>query len=109
FAEQPFNQSTMISRILPRQLSTARAAVSSKSQPAAAPVSKRAPADVNEIAAVRAGAAPASKGKVLMLLPENGSDPSETAIPYAVLKAAGHDVVFATASGKPSQVDTLSF
>jgi putative intracellular protease/amidase len=76
---------------------------------AGAPRVMRAPVDVNEIAAVRAGGAPARKGKVLMLLPENGSDPSETAIPYAMLKAAGYDVVFATASGKASKVDTLSF
>lgn len=46
---------------------------------------------------------------VLVLLPEDGSDPSEVAIPWAIFRGAGLEVVFATRSGRRSQPDTLSF
>lgn len=42
---------------------------------------------------------------VLMPLPEYGFDPSESAIPWGRLTQAGHKVVFATPTGKPSNAD----
>jgi putative intracellular protease/amidase len=63
---------------------------------------------VGRTAPVTSTSAPTSKGKVLILLPENGGDPSETAMPYDELRRAGYEVVFATASGKMSQLDTLA-
>jgi protease I len=40
-----------------------------------------------------------------MLLPDRGFDPTESAIPWRVLRAAGHSVHFATESGKPGRAD----
>ena len=96
--------------MITRSRGTLPVSVPPQSTPRPAPqVAPRPRAQASEIAAVRAGAAPPSKGKVLMLLPENGSDPSETAVPYAMLKAAGYQVVFATASGKASKLDMLAY
>src|SRR5688500_574663 len=49
-----------------------------------------------------------SKGRILVLLAEDGNDPGETAIPVEMLKDAGYEVVFATRSGRASKPDTLS-
>lgn len=43
--------------------------------------------------------------RVLMLLPESDYDPTETAVPWAALTAAGHEVVFATPKGVPAFAD----
>jgi putative intracellular protease/amidase len=44
---------------------------------------------------------------VLMPLPATDFDPTEVAVTWQVLSAAGHDVVFATPSGQPGQADDL--
>ena len=44
---------------------------------------------------------------VLMPLPACDFDPTEVAVSWQVLSAAGHDVVFATPSGQVSQADDL--
>ena len=44
---------------------------------------------------------------VLMPLPDRDFDPTETAVPWKLLKEAGHDVVFATASGAAGAADPL--
>ena len=44
---------------------------------------------------------------VLMPLPAADFDPTEAAVSWQVLTAAGHDVVFATPSGHPGQADDL--
>jgi putative intracellular protease/amidase len=44
---------------------------------------------------------------VLMPLPAADFDPTEVAVSWQVLAAAGHDVVFATPSGQPGQADDL--
>ena len=44
---------------------------------------------------------------VLMPLPACDFDPTEVAVTWQVLSAAGHDVVFATPSGQPGQADDL--
>ncbi len=77
--------------------------------PIIAPKASARPPQVDRMDPIRESPRAASKGKVLILLPENGNDPGETAIPYARFKQAGYDVVFATASGKAGHPDTLSF
>lgn len=42
---------------------------------------------------------------ILMPLPSRDFDPSETGIPWRVLSAAGHDIVFATPDGAPGAAD----
>ena len=44
---------------------------------------------------------------VLMPLPASDFDPTEVAVSWQVLSAAGHDVVFATPSGQPGRADDL--
>ena len=44
---------------------------------------------------------------VLMPLPARDFDPTEVAVTWQVLTAAGHDVVFATPSGQPGVADDL--
>jgi protease I len=48
--------------------------------------------------------------RVLMLLPDEDFDPTESAVPWKVLAGAGHRVHFATATGRPGRADrrTLS-
>lgn len=43
--------------------------------------------------------------KVLMLLPAQDYDPTESAVPWGALRAAGHEVVFATPKGDPAYAD----
>lgn len=43
--------------------------------------------------------------RVLMLLPQSDYDPTESAIPWATLTRAGHEVVFATPDGAPAYAD----
>lgn len=43
--------------------------------------------------------------KVLMLLPAQDYDPTEAAVPWGALRAAGHEVVFATPKGDPAYAD----
>jgi putative intracellular protease/amidase len=45
---------------------------------------------------------------ILMPLPSEGFEPTEAAVPWKHLRAAGIDVVFATADGKPAQCDPLA-
>ena len=42
---------------------------------------------------------------VLMLLPDQDFDPTESAIPWRILRAAGHSVCFATESGAAGRTD----
>jgi putative intracellular protease/amidase len=44
---------------------------------------------------------------VLMPLPATDFDPTEVAVSWQVLSAAGHDVVFATPSGQPGRADDM--
>ena len=44
---------------------------------------------------------------VLMPLPASDFDPTEVAVSWQVLSAAGHDVVFATPSGQPGRADDI--
>lgn len=44
---------------------------------------------------------------VLMLLPRHDYDPTESAVPWAALTAAGHRVIFATPDGHPAHADRL--
>jgi putative intracellular protease/amidase len=44
---------------------------------------------------------------ILMPLPAEDFDPTEAAVSWQVLSAAGHDVVFATPSGQPGRADDL--
>jgi putative intracellular protease/amidase len=43
--------------------------------------------------------------RVLIAIPERDFDPTESGVPWQVLTRAGHDVVFATPSGKPGRAD----
>jgi len=43
--------------------------------------------------------------KVLMLLPAQDYDPTESAVPWGALRAAGHEVIFATPRGDPAYAD----
>jgi putative intracellular protease/amidase len=45
--------------------------------------------------------------KILLPLPGLDCDPTETAIPWQILTERGHDVVFATPNGEPSQPDDI--
>ena len=51
--------------------------------------------------------AKAKQRKVLMPLPSYDFDPSEAAIPWQVLRAAGHELVFATPDGVRAHADPL--
>jgi protease I len=42
---------------------------------------------------------------VLIPIPSFGFDPTETAVPWKILRAHNHEVVFATPDGKPGQAD----
>jgi putative intracellular protease/amidase len=42
---------------------------------------------------------------VLVPIPTADFDPTETAVPWKVLRARGIDVVFATPDGKPGRAD----
>lgn len=44
---------------------------------------------------------------VLMLLPSQDFDPTEAAVPWAALRQAGHQVLFATPDGRASSADRL--
>ena len=50
---------------------------------------------------------PAPMATVLMPLPACDFDPTEVAVSWQVLSAAGHDVVFATPSGQAGRADDL--
>ncbi len=43
--------------------------------------------------------------RVLMPLPDHDFDPTEVAVPWKLLSEAGHDVTFATQSGRPGEAD----
>jgi putative intracellular protease/amidase len=45
--------------------------------------------------------------RVLIPIPNRDFDPSEVAVPWQVLKSAGHEVLFATPDGEPGQADEL--
>jgi putative intracellular protease/amidase len=45
--------------------------------------------------------------RVLIPIPSADFDPSEVAIPWQVLGAAGHEIAFATPDGKPGRADDL--
>src|SRR5579863_9992120 len=45
--------------------------------------------------------------RVLMPLPREGFDPSEASVAWSVLRAAGHDVAFATPDGSPAAADPI--
>jgi protease I len=42
---------------------------------------------------------------VLMPIPSNDFDPTETAVPWKILRERGHEVVFATPDGRPGAAD----
>jgi protease I len=42
---------------------------------------------------------------VLIPLPRHDFDPTETGVPWRVLRTRGHNVVFATPDGRPGQAD----
>jgi protease I len=42
---------------------------------------------------------------VLMPIPSSDFDPTETAVPWKILRAHGHEVVFATPDGQPGHAD----
>lgn len=43
--------------------------------------------------------------RVLIPLPAEGFDPTETGVPWQVLAARGHDILFATPTGAPASAD----
>ena len=45
--------------------------------------------------------------RILMPLPRRDFDPSEAAVSWRILAAAGHDVTFATPDGQPAQADPI--
>eukprot|EP00696_Hemimastix_kukwesjijk_P000891 gnl/Hemi2/11165_TR3856_c0_g1_i1.p1 gnl/Hemi2/11165_TR3856_c0_g1~~gnl/Hemi2/11165_TR3856_c0_g1_i1.p1 ORF type:complete len:327 (+),score=94.45 gnl/Hemi2/11165_TR3856_c0_g1_i1:51-1031(+) len=45
--------------------------------------------------------------RVLIPLPDEGMDPSELSVVWKILHEAGHRIIFATPSGRPSQADQL--
>src|SRR5436305_5316874 len=51
---------------------------------------------------LRAGGAMAT---LLMPVPNSDFDPTETAVPWKILRERGHTVVFATPNGRPGQAD----
>ena len=46
--------------------------------------------------------------RVLILLPQEGFDPTEVAVPWKALSEAGHDVVFATETGAQAACDQVT-
>ena len=46
--------------------------------------------------------------KLLIILPQAGFDPTEVALPWLVWTKAGHDVCFATETGKPATCDPIT-
>ena len=46
--------------------------------------------------------------KILIILPDSDYDPSEVALPWLVWCQAGHEVCFATQSGKPTYADPIT-
>ncbi len=46
--------------------------------------------------------------KILIILPDGDYDPSEVALPWFVWCQAGHEVCFATQSGKPAYADPIT-
>ena len=45
--------------------------------------------------------------RVLIPIPRRDFDPTETAVPWRVLRQRGHEVVFATPDGAPGAADDL--
>lgn len=45
--------------------------------------------------------------RVLMPLPDHDYDPTEAGVSHAVIRAAGHEIVFATPAGQPAHADPL--
>lgn len=45
--------------------------------------------------------------KIIMPLPNNDFDPSEVAITWKIVKAAGFEIVFSTVDGEPAQADAM--
>lgn len=45
--------------------------------------------------------------KILIPIANMGFDPTETGVPWKILRAAGHALVFATPDGKPGQADPI--
>jgi protease I len=48
-----------------------------------------------------------TKSRVLIPLPAQGFDPTEAAVPWKVLSARGHEIIFATPDGKLSSADPI--
>ena len=46
--------------------------------------------------------------KILIILPQTDFDPTEVALPWRVWTEAGHDVCFATETGKPATCDPIT-
>ncbi len=46
--------------------------------------------------------------RILMLLPDRDFDPTEAAVPWFVLRTAGHEVFFANASGGAARCDQMT-
>ncbi len=46
--------------------------------------------------------------KILIILPQTEFDPTEVALPWRVWSEAGHDVCFATETGKPASCDPVT-
>jgi protease I len=42
---------------------------------------------------------------VILPLPDDGFDPTETGVPWSILRQRGHNVVFATPTGKVGHAD----
>jgi putative intracellular protease/amidase len=49
----------------------------------------------------------APMARVILPIPNVDFDPSEVAVPWQILKAAGHDFTFATPDGEPGRADDL--
>jgi len=45
--------------------------------------------------------------RVLIPVPNQDFDPTEVAVPWSILRGAGHEVIFATADGKAASADPL--
>ena len=46
--------------------------------------------------------------KILIILPQTDFDPTEVALPWLVWASAGHDVCFATETGRPATCDPIT-
>ena len=46
--------------------------------------------------------------RILIIMPQDGFDPSEVALPWQVWRRAGHDVSFATETGAPATSDGIT-